>query len=845
MKKYLTVLAVILAGTLFSANLPDWKIYYSPELGPTGKYASEELQGALKKIFKVEIPITEGKPNGNLQSVIVLSLSLEVTSPDEIIIQTKDGRLELAGGSPRSVLYAVYAFLQDHLGVRYLWPGADGEFFPKLESWDVPELNRRWIPAIKYRGFHLCGDWRDVDEFKVWMVRNFINIHRHGTQRGWQQIDRQLGLYGMYSTHNVDSRRLPKDVLEKHPEYLAEINGKHYPGNLCWSNPEVDKLMVEHFRKTFAQFPTIEIASIFPSDSMNYCRCSKCAEMDVSTAWFTFLNRLTDTLRAEFPNMRFASIAYQGYMAVPKVKIRNLEFVEYATYMRCNFHTLADPKCPLNVKLAGEVAKWRETGIPIGNYTYEFDVFKDNLMLPFFSQIEDTIRSWAAFKSPLIMTEVGLSPSREKAPDEGALSVKNRLSQYLYARMLWNPEAGTEALIKEYCNLAYGEAGREMSAYFQSFNHAWGTMSEHATIGRIASQFVDSLVTPEVTVAAAKAFEAARKVSLPRERRAVQLEQTFFMQYYRLLSRVAKFDIPKVADEGKPELKTIGWNSKGLLVEGKSELVFAAAPGAKEYKISLASGQRNHIPFEKIGCTPVQGESYLLKFNDMKDFAVVTFSSRSEVNRTLVYWNGAKEREEKNNSSVTNAFGKQGYKLKIVSSAAELDPETPQVYYFRHPDGPDKVPQEAWNEIIAPAIRNGAIAVFTSYWNLPLERYFGDASFKVDKVPVKSNLAARRSSFVAPGEWSTIPNNLTFHLTKRVTPAYGWEPAEPEQWLILAKMPRQEDPADSVPYLMARRYGEGMIVVIGPDSFVPQALLVENLHQNKDILKKQEVKNEN
>jgi hypothetical protein len=233
-------LAVFIAGAaqgafgnelFFHDGRTDWKIYLSPQAAPTETFAAEELRAALKKIsgaeFEVlssaEVPHRRAIIIGDLNNPQVQSraeaLNLRAGKVEAVAVYTLDGRLYLAGNQPRGVLYAVYRFLQQELGVRWLWPGPDGEFMPAKKSWSLPELKYNYQPALAYRGFHLCGDWRDVDLFREWMGRNFINIYRHAAS----PQEKRRGFYSLWSSHNVV---LPEALFDQHPEYFAELGGK-------------------------------------------------------------------------------------------------------------------------------------------------------------------------------------------------------------------------------------------------------------------------------------------------------------------------------------------------------------------------------------------------------------------------------------------------------------------------------------------------------------------------------------------------------------------------------------------------------------------------------------------
>jgi hypothetical protein len=132
------------------------------------------------------------------------------------------------------------------------------------------------------------------------------------------------------------------------------------------------------------------------------------------------------------------------------------------------------------------------------------------------------------------------------------------------------------------------------------------------------------------------------------------------------------------------------------------------------------------------------------------------------------------------------------------------------VYWFRHPHGPNKVPADYWEQHVMPAVREGALAVFVSYWDIPLDQYFRDPSLRVKVVACSGiPLAARTSTLIAPGDWSTKPHNLLGTLKTAITPAYGFVPADAAGWTVLATAPNGS--RTPYPYLLARRYGKGMI----------------------------------
>jgi len=941
---FLVGLALRGGETLFQDGRTDWIICLPSQADPTEVFAAEELHNTLRKVsgadfevrFSDQAPEAHAIVIGSLQDPQVQSqaaaLRLSPGGVEELAVHTIGGRLYLAGNLPRGALYAVYSFLQRELGVRWLWPGPDGEFVPSLSHWSLPDAKYNYRPAFAYRGFHLCGDWRDVEIFREWMARNFINIHRHAAP----PEDKRRGLYSMWSSHNI---RLPAALFDQHPEYFAEIGGKRYRSNLCLSHPDVDRLVAADTASYLRQRPFLDILSVFPSDNQDYCRCTRCATMDVSTAWFEFYNRLTDTLRKEFPRLKFATIAYQGYRDVPKCALRNSEFVEYASYSRCNLHPYGQAGCKHNDDTLRDLLAWQATGLPIGNYAYEYDLYASNSRFaPFLSVIADAVRTGRRLNHVSMITEIPLSP--KTGPEVYAHHVQNRLSIYLYARLLWEPDRSLDDLLDDWCRTVFGEAAPPMLEYYKAMDRAWTAMPIHATILGNALNTAPQWLAAGLRAGATAAFTAAEqelpRIATPaaRERAAAALrrERILFSQWedlYRLSCNMPSLNLPLLAqpadfpraasppcdfaaDAGAAQTHgtrvRLAWTRDALLAKWECrdpqpadlkaaaakrddkvtdddsvELVLSSGATGEVWHLAVnprgtrqdyrdsAVGVREDswdpewqtearltqhgweaqlaILFAALGQTPGPNESWQARFIrhyggrqgpaaavfPLRETATLRFSSAARTDRTLLWWSGAPERESQRHAALTQEFAASGWQLQLVSRAAELAAvRTPcDAYWFRHPDGPSKVPADYWAQTLVPAVREGALVVFISYWGIPLDQYFHDPTMKLTVTECGAlSLAARRSTFLAPGEWSLRPNDLRKRLEASITPAYGFVPAEPAAWTVLATAPAAGD--RSYPYLLVRRYGKGLIVLGGDDIRLPPAQMLENFLLYRD-----------
>ena len=205
------------------------------------------------------------------------------------------------------------------------------------------------------------------------------------------------------------------------------------------------------------------------------------------------------------------------------------------------------------------------------------------------------------------------------------------------------------------------------------------------------------------------------------------------------------------------------------------------------------------------------------------------FTSAARTDRSLLWWSGAPDREAQRNAALVEEFTEAGWQIDLVSGAEKLPSlgGRRDAYWFRHPHGPNKVPADYWEKHLVPAVKEGALAVFVSYWNIPLEQYFQDPSLKVKSVQCgKVPLAGRTTASIAPGDWSSQPHNLLRGLREQITPAYGFEPADAGAWTVLATAANGSD--QPYPYLLARRYGKGMIFLGGDDIRLAPVKMLEN-----------------
>jgi len=292
---------------------------------------------------------------------------------DAIDIEVRGGSGHIAGINPRSVLIGVYRYLTE-LGCRWVRPGADGEYVPKLDSlpdvrvWETPSYRHRgiciegavseehvrdmidWMPKLGFNGYfiqfreahtffdrwyshednpNLQGKHITIDEAREFTARTVAEIKKrdllyHAVGHGW--TCEPFGISGMGWVKSE------QEVPEETARYLAEVNGKRelWGGialntNLCYGNPEVRRIVIEEIADYSAKHPEIDIMHFWLADGVNnHCECELCRDALPSDLYVRMLNELDALLTERGLKTRIVFLIYVDLLWPPQTeKIAN------------------------------------------------------------------------------------------------------------------------------------------------------------------------------------------------------------------------------------------------------------------------------------------------------------------------------------------------------------------------------------------------------------------------------------------------------------------------------------------------------------------------------------------
>lgn len=418
-----------------------------------------------------------------------LGATSEGLGPGGILLRRCPNALVLLGADdktpadPDGTRYAVVTFLEDVLGVRFLWPGELGLVVPLHRTVRVAALDCRFTPRIgqrKIRNSHYNDRIQTGLDYLGLTKADFDRQTAAVKTEDWFQWQRLGGSVGITAGHafGYTWEKYHRD----HPEWFAmQPNGSRdlsdlspQRARLCKSNLAlIDALArdkIDDLRRTGGK-----AVSLCPNDggAATFCQCPACKRLDppegrpiklwdrvskppcdfeyvsLTDRMVWFWNRLAERIGKEYPDAWLGVYAYSVYKAPPlKERLHPNLAVGFVgvTYAEESARQEARADWEAWSRMASKIY-WRPNLLLFGRRTGTPAVYVHKLAedLRFFAQramvgtdFDSCTHNWAT---------------------EG-------LNFYVLSRLLWNPEADLDAMIDDYCRAGFGQSWREVRRYF-------------------------------------------------------------------------------------------------------------------------------------------------------------------------------------------------------------------------------------------------------------------------------------------------------------------------------------------------------------------------------------------
>ena len=484
---------------LVSNDRPAAPIIVFKDAPPRTRDAAATLAEYIEKISGVRPQVMDGEPEPLPKRAIWIGFQPAVKKlfpktgfdfrhPEEILIAANDshlvivgrdrwdpahmeakGRLAMKTGIQQEygTANAVYTFIRDKLGVRWLWPGE--EDVVKRGRIAIAPCELRYHPQIRARA--------------GMFVKLSLGDNKEGPDELWARLQRvQLDSLEILGGHAFG--HWWEKYHELHPDYFAlHPTGKRGPHpspnntKLCDSNPAVWAQWLTEVEEQLKAAPTRRVFNVSPNDGYNFghCVCEKCVAWDhpdgekskwsygngvsqerpaLSDRQVTFANTLGRMLKARFPDKDlFVQLHAYGYSrpapiaAVPDDNViissvanfhmrspeaRKIPMQQHAAWAKKAKHLMWRPNLGSQAGL-----NWGMPDVAMTQAGEDFRFVADNHCIGLFFDL-----FWFHWAT--------------QGPH-----------YYALAHLAWNPHADVAAVMDDYYRRGFGPAAAEVKAYWE------------------------------------------------------------------------------------------------------------------------------------------------------------------------------------------------------------------------------------------------------------------------------------------------------------------------------------------------------------------------------------------
>jgi hypothetical protein len=407
---------------------------------------------------------------------------------EELRIRTFPGRLVLLGDDERpdglrleGTLWAVMAFLEQELGVRYLWPGELGRVVPRRETVEVGTIHTRCTPRLRQRRIRNLGYsdriQRGLD--RLGWSREAFEEHYAGAA-DWFDFHRIGGSFrGSYGHAFGDYWQR---FHEEHPDWFAlqpdgtrdnsRADGGHR-ARLCVSNRELIEQVARDCIERMRRSPQLDTVSVSPNDGSGgatFCQCAACRAWDAPEGRKI---ELRDPRGGSFEYVSLSERFVRFYSAVAGITAReepdrNLGAYAYSVYKLPPLEAKLHPNVvvgfvpPANTYLNQNVRRemlesWKGWSATARKLFLRPNFLRAGFGCPvvYAHRLAEDIRFFA--DNGMFVTDFDCC-AHHWATDG--------LNYYVLAKLLWNPAADVDTIITDYCKAGFGPASDPVRRYF-------------------------------------------------------------------------------------------------------------------------------------------------------------------------------------------------------------------------------------------------------------------------------------------------------------------------------------------------------------------------------------------
>ena len=540
--------------------VPKYAISFGRYKTPAVKFAGMELQKYLYKSLGKNFPAFDERVDKFCPEIILGFGTRGVDIPQEqkqllgdegyILKPLDNGDFLIAGNTDRAIIYGVYAFLEKTVGFKAYTRTV--EKVDKHKKLILPTQEIIETPDFEYRdAFFACAFNADF------AVKNKMNLSPA------EIPDKMGGGMKFYSGSHSLSILIPSEkYFNNHPEYFALVDGERTPDQPCLSHPQVFEIVRQNLINQIKARPDCTIFSVAQNDVDVFCQCEKCKKIfdeqqSASGIYLTFINKLIESIKPEFPHVLIHTFAYRHTRIAPKSIKPDKDVVIRLCNIECDwsrpFSQLAQDKTCATYEFVNNVKEWGK--ITKRLYVWDYAVNFWNYLLPFpnIYQMAENIKFLHQNGVVGMMQQGNYTYNGGAALDE--------LKTYLVSRLTWNVNLDAREIVKEFCTQVYGKGGKYIVEYIDLLTDAVKdhklTLYDNADAPYFSMQLAQK---------AGKLFDKAKKLATPEQWQRIDKE-SLSVDYMRIV----------LIKDKKERCRQVDLFAKKLCLYGINEIAEKAA----------------------------------------------------------------------------------------------------------------------------------------------------------------------------------------------------------------------------------------------------------------------------
>ena len=441
------------------------------------RYACKEMQKYLYLSTNSPIPLFSDKCEKRGPEILVgegvrgigKDERLNRASSEAYIIKRSGEDIIIHGNSGRATLYGVYRFLEEYVGFRCF--SSDEIKVDRLNKVEIGELDIFQDFTFEYREVYFNDSFDGSFASKNMLNSNLANLS-----------EEEGGKVKWFNCHHSFSDLVnPNEYFDTHPEYFSLIDGRRTKEHteLCLSNEDVYKIALRKVNEWISNNPSCKVFSVAQDEWMGHfvkmaCECEKCKEIDdangsPSGSIITFVNRISESIKKDHPDVLIHTFAYQYSRKPPKLVKPLDNVIVRLTNIECSWSKsiLEEAESDMNSrggKFYQDLLGWSK--ITKRLYIWDYAVNYRNYLLPF-----PCFRSMA--KNIELYKEVGVKGLLMQGNfSYGGGGYMDEAKAYVAAHLMRDDHKSLDELIEEFSYGYYGSCAPKIIEYINLWEDA-------------------------------------------------------------------------------------------------------------------------------------------------------------------------------------------------------------------------------------------------------------------------------------------------------------------------------------------------------------------------------------